>query len=106
MHSKRRKIEVDSETADLIEARAAARQMTVSDLLADLASNEAALPADLASMRTRGEGPWSDEALEEDGRRLAEFERTRTAVPWQDVKAWLGSWGRPNETPPPHPRKV
>jgi hypothetical protein len=57
--------------------------MSVSDLLADIASNENALPADLAQMRAKGEGPWSDEALAEDARHLAEFERTRTAVPWE-----------------------
>jgi hypothetical protein len=104
--SRPRKIEVDPETADLLEARAAARHMSVSDLLADLASNEAGLPAHLASMRANGEGPWSPEALEEDARRLAEFERTRTAIPWQDVKAWLETWGKPNEAPTPHPRKL
>jgi hypothetical protein len=83
MANKARKIEVDAETADLLEARAAARHMTVSELLSDLAANEAALPSHFASMR----GPWSAEALEEDARRLAEFERTRMGVPWEETKA-------------------
>ena len=64
MNVKERSIDVDAQTADLLEARAAARGMSVSDFLADLACNEEALPADLADMRSKGEGPWSTEALE------------------------------------------
>ncbi len=104
--SKLRKIEVDERTADLLEARAAARGITLAQLLADLASNEAALPADLAAMRARGEGPWSAEALAEDAARLAEFERSRLGVPWEEVEAWMRSWGSPDETPPPKPRRL
>ena len=106
MTMKVRKIEVDARTADLLEARAAARGVSVSELLADLACNEQVLPADLAEMRTRGQGPWSPEALAEDARRLAEFERTREGVPWDEIKAWMESWGTPNELPAPKPRKL
>jgi hypothetical protein len=94
MNVKLRQIEVDEETAALLEARAGARGITVSELLADIACNQEALPADLAEMRNEGEGPWSSEALEEDARRLAEFERTREGVPWEEVKNWLWSWVR------------
>jgi hypothetical protein len=55
--------------------------MSVSELLADIACNQEVLPADLAEMRAKGEGPWSPETLEEDARRLAEFQRTRMGVP-------------------------
>jgi predicted transcriptional regulator len=106
MNVKTRKIEVDAETADLLEVRAARRGMSVSDFLADIAINESALPADLAEMRAKGEGPWSPEALAEDQRVLEEFERTRLGVPWEDVKAWMESWGTPNELPTPQPRKI
>jgi hypothetical protein len=57
-------------------------------------------------VRKIGEGPWSPGALEEDARRLAEFERTRMGVPWDEVKAWMQSWGTPNELPPPKSRKL
>jgi hypothetical protein len=106
MNIKVRKIEVDAETADLLEARAAALGMSVAALLADIAGNEAVLPRDLAELRAKGEGPWSPQAIEEDERHLAEFERTRVGVPWDEVKAWMESWGKPNELPQPAPRKL
>jgi hypothetical protein len=106
MNVKVRNNEVDAETADLLEARAAARGMSVSELLADIACNSEVLPADLAEMRSKGEGPWSSEILEEDARRLAEFERTRLGVPWEEVKAWMDTWGTSNEIPPPKPRNL
>jgi hypothetical protein len=79
------KIEVDSRTADLLEARAAARGMSVADLLADLAGDDNLLPAELEAMRTKGEGPWAPDVLAEDARRLVEFQRTREGVPWDEV---------------------
>jgi hypothetical protein len=106
MNVKARTIEVDAQTADLLESRATARGMSVSDLLADIACNEEALPADLAEMRAKAEGPWSPESLEEDARRLAEFECTRMGVPWDEVKVWMESWGTANELPPPKPRRL
>jgi hypothetical protein len=106
MNVKVRKIEVDAQTADLLEARATALGMSVAALIAELAGNETVLPPDLAELRAKGEGPWSPEALEEDERRLAEFERTRMGVPWDEVQAWMQSWGKPNELPSPKPRKI
>jgi hypothetical protein len=106
MNLKLRPIEVDAATADLLEARAKSRGMTVAEFLADLACNEEALPADLARMRATGQGPWSAEALNDDARRLAEFERTRMGLPWHETKAWIESWGTPNELPSPKPRRL
>lgn len=106
MNVKVRTIEVDANTADLLEARAAARGLSVSDLIADLAYNEQALPADMAGMRANGEGPWSAEMLTEDAERLAEFTRTREGIPWDEVKVWMQSWGSAHELPPPKPRKL
>jgi hypothetical protein len=68
--------------------------------------NENLLPPWLEAMRERGKGPWSPEVLSEDRRRLAEFERTRMAIPLHDVKAWVDSWGTPNELPPPKARRI
>jgi hypothetical protein len=106
MNVKLRPIEVDAATADLLEARAKARGLTVAEFLADLACNEEALPADLAQMRVKGEGPWSAEALNDDAHRLAEFERSRIGLPWHETKTWIESWGTPNELPTPKPRRL
>ena len=53
-----------------------------------------------------GEGPWSRESLVEDARRLAEFEGTRMGVPWDEVRAWMRTWGAPDELPVPKLRKL
>jgi hypothetical protein len=106
MNVKVRAIEVDVQTADLLEARAAALGMSVSALLAELAANESILPPDLAELRAKGEGPWSPGAMRDDERRLAEFERTRMGAPWDEVKAWMESWGKPQELPAPKPRRL
>ena len=106
MNVKLRTIEVDERTADVLEARASARGMSVAELIADLAWATETLPPDLQEMCDKGEGPWSPEALAEDARRFEEFQRTREAVPWDEVKAWMQSWGTPNELPMPKPRKL
>jgi hypothetical protein len=100
------RIEIDEATALLLEARATARGMTVGQLVAELAGAEMALPTDLQALREAGDGPWAPEMLAEDARRLAEFHRTRQAVAWEDVKAWMQSWGSLQELPTPKPRKL
>jgi predicted transcriptional regulator len=44
--------------------------------------------------------------IAEDRRRLAEFKRTREAVPLHAVKAWVESWGSDNELPRPQPQRM
>lgn len=104
--SKVRKIEIDEHAADVLEARAAARGLSVSELIADLAFAEDVLPPELEGMREEGRGPWAPEILAEDERRLSEFLRTREGVPWSEVKAWMESWGTANELPAPKARKL
>jgi hypothetical protein len=60
----------------------------------------------LEAMRAAGLGPWAPESIAEDLRRFEEFERTDEGVPLDEVKAWVESWGTPNELPPPKPRKI
>ena len=55
MKAKVRQIEVDEETAALLEAGAGARGMTISELVADIARNLEALQADMAEFRDQGE---------------------------------------------------
>ena len=89
----RRTLDLDAETdarlRELAERRGQEASHVISDALALLDS------ADL-----------DDPDIEEDIRRLREFERTGEAVPLEDVMAWVRSWGTPDELPPPRPRKV
>lgn len=69
-------------------------------------SKSNAFAADLRAQRAVGEGPWADDALAEDARRLARFRSTGEGVPWAEVKAWMQSWGSKRELPAPKPRKL
>jgi hypothetical protein len=42
----------------------------------------------------------------EDRRRLDAFKRNQQAVPLDEVKAWVASWGSDRELPRPEPRKI
>src|SRR6266436_4630100 len=53
----------------------------------------------------RMDNPWSRAVLDEDARRLDEFERTRMGVPWDEIKSWMETWGSAAERPPPAPRR-
>jgi hypothetical protein len=106
MTVKVRNIEVDVETAELLEARAAARGLSVSELLADLLGEGGLLPGELQTLRSAGKGPWAPDMLAEDARRLAEFRERREGVPWEEIKAWMESWGTTKELSPPEVRKL
>jgi hypothetical protein len=100
MNVKSRNIEVDAETAELLEARAAARGLSVSELLADLIHEGGLLSHELLMLRSAGQGPWAPDVLAEDAPRLVEFQRTREGVPWDEVKAWMNTRGTTQELPP------
>ena len=42
----------------------------------------------------------------EDRRRLDAFKQLRVAVPLNEVKTWIASWGSANELPRPQPRTI
>jgi predicted transcriptional regulator len=42
----------------------------------------------------------------EDRRRYDRFQQTRIAVPLDEVKAWVASWGSDNELPRPQSRRI
>jgi len=106
MNAKLRHIEVDAATAEALEARAAARSMTVPELVAELVEGSGELPSDFEALRAAGRGPWSPEILAEDARRLADYQRTGQGVPWDEVSAWMRSWGTEHELAPPKARKL
>jgi predicted transcriptional regulator len=90
----RHTLELDSDTDERLRSLASKRGQdtaaVVSDAIALLASTI----------------EFDDLDIEEDLRRLREFERTGAAVPYDDVKAWVASWDSGNELPPPRPRKL
>lgn len=94
MNVVRRTFELDPETDARLQSIAAARGQDVAAVVADaVALLDAVVPF---------EGP----DIAEDIRRLREFERTGEAIPLDEVKAWVESWGTDNELPRPRPRKV
>jgi hypothetical protein len=103
MTAKLRSIEVDEMTAQVLEARAVQRGVSVAEVVAELARG---FLHDLSTMQAAGRGPWVPDVLAEDGRRLAGFEQDRQGVPGDEIDAWLRSWGTVNELSPPKPRKL
>jgi predicted transcriptional regulator len=49
---------------------------------------------------------WIGPDLEADRAALDEFQRTRMGVPWEEVEAWMMSWGTDNPLPKPQVRKL
>jgi predicted transcriptional regulator len=77
----------------------------VRELAAERGQDEAAVLAEAAALLDSVvdiAGP----DIAEDRRRLDEFERTREAIPLNEVKAWVESWGTDQELPRPLPRRV
>jgi predicted transcriptional regulator len=76
-------IEIDEQTAELLEARAAARGVSVGQLVAELiAFVDAQVPVD-------------PEELAELDRRWAAIEAGEPTIPHDEVVRWLETWGTP-----------
>ena len=94
MSTVRRTFDLDPETDARLSALAAEKGQDAAAVVADAVT--------LLDSVVEIEGP----DVEEDLRRLREFERTGEAVRSEDVKAWVASWGTSHELPPPKSRKV
>jgi predicted transcriptional regulator len=92
MSTVRRILDLDPETDARIETLAARKGQDAASVVADAMEL-------LDSMMDVPD-------VQEDIRRLEEFERTGIAIPGAEVKAWIDSWGTANELPRPQPRKV
>jgi hypothetical protein len=95
MDLKVRRVEVKADTADLLEARAAALGMSVADLLAAIAGQGANAAAG-AELSRAAEGTAQDGVSD-----TTASEPALAARRWVEVKAWIDSWGKPNELPRP-----
>jgi predicted transcriptional regulator len=89
-----RTLEIDADTDARLREMATERGQEVAAVLAEAVA--------LLDSVVDLEGP----DIAEDRRRYDEFKRTRLAVPLDEVKAWVASWGSANELPRPQPGKV
>ena len=83
MNVKLRKIEVDAETAKVLEARAAERGLSVSELLTEMTALQER-PAALSSAE-----------IAELDRQWAAVKAGEPTVPHDEVVRWLQTWGTP-----------
>jgi predicted transcriptional regulator len=74
-------IEIDSETAAALKARAAERGMSIAALIAELVP------------------PSDEEVIAELDRQWAAIEAGEPTVPHEEVRAWLRTWGTPEFKP-------
>jgi predicted transcriptional regulator len=89
-----RTLEIDTDTDARLREMATERGQEVAAVLAEAVA--------LLDSVVDLEGP----DVAEDRRRYDEFKRTGLAVPLDEVKAWVASWGSADELPRPQPRKV
>jgi predicted transcriptional regulator len=89
-----RTLEIDAETDARLREMAKERGQDIAAVLAEAVALLDSV-VDLA-------GP----DITEDRRRYDEFQRTRAAVPLNEVKTWVASWGSTDELPRPQARKV
>lgn len=57
-------------------------------------------------MRAASRGPWSPEALADDARAMADFEESGVGIAFDEVAAWIDSWGTPGELPAPKSKRL
>ena len=87
MNVKLRKIEVDEATASVLEARAAASGLTVSELVAEMTALHSA-PIVLSA-----------EDITDLDRQWAAIKAGEPTVPHEDIVRWLHTWGTPGFEP-------
>jgi predicted transcriptional regulator len=90
----RRTLDIDTDTDARLRAMADERGQDVAAVLAEAVALLDSV-VDIA-------GP----DIAEDRRRLEAFRKTRSAVPLEEVKSWVASWGSATELPRPAPRKI
>ena len=93
MNVVRRTIDIDTETDARLQEMAKERGQDVSAILAEAVA--------LLDSVVEVNNP----DIEEDRRRLREFERTGEAIPLHEIKEWVASWGTDNELPRPKSRR-
>jgi predicted transcriptional regulator len=94
MTTVRRLIELDAAVDTRLSELAARRGQDVAEVIAE-------------AIEALESGPFLEGPdVAEDERRLHEFLRTRTAIPFENMKAWTESWGTKAELPRPSGRRI
>jgi len=93
MNSIRRTLDIDADTDTRLRQMADERGQDVASVLAEAVVLLDSV-VDIA-------GP----DIGEDRRRLDAFKQTRAAVPLEEMKTWVASWGSPSELPRPASRR-
>jgi hypothetical protein len=95
--AKGRKIEINGETADLLQARAAALGISVGELIAAVVGHK---PAS-APQAANGEAQAAKDGAQTTARDAPPAQAAPPDARWREVKAWIDSWGKPDEKPRP-----
>lgn len=96
--AKRRRIQINSDTADLLAARAAALGISVAELLGAIAGNKPSAPQ-TAKNDAQAAVASPPAAVPPAGQ--ADVKAAPPDARWREVKAWIDSWGKSNELPRP-----
>jgi hypothetical protein len=93
------RLDIAAPLADDLRAAADACELSVEDYVRIVLSAEAQRAAEALGW-SESDDPAIDEAI------AADYDRTGIAVPWEEVRAWMKSWGSENELPAPIARKL
>jgi hypothetical protein len=91
------KVEVTGPLAEEVRAAAAARGVSPEDYVRQQLAFDVALGAG---------SDFDDDDIADDEAAIAGYERTGRGVPWEEIRAWMQSWGTASELPRPTPRKL
>jgi predicted transcriptional regulator len=88
-------VQIDADMAGELKAAAAASGVPVEVFVRDAVAR-----------RLFSEVEWSDDRDPRiDERIIDDAMRRGTTIPWNEVRPWVESWGKPGELPPPRWRK-
>ncbi|MDO9335087.1 MAG: hypothetical protein Q7T61_01675 [Caulobacter sp.] len=97
-------LKLDEETARRLRETAKARGVTPEALGAQILTDDLLLSPNDFDL------PGIEDAelpgVEEDLLDIEEFDRTRMGVPWEEIRDWMNTWGKPERMPPPKVRKL
>jgi hypothetical protein len=95
-------LKLDNDTARRLREEAEIRGLTPEELGAQLIADDLLF----SDIDFPGVDASDLPGVEEDLQAVEEFDRTREGVPWEEVSAWIKTWGGAERIPPPKVRKL